>query len=80
MGKSSCSGAGVPRDSRVKDEAGNIFLGHSWQLVGKDILQSHKPEQHTPVDLGSQRVANDVEFDDPSPFFQASRFISSCVG
>lgn len=21
---------GSPRDSRVKDEASNIFLGHSW--------------------------------------------------
>lgn len=73
-------GAGVPRDSRVKDEAGNIFLGHSWQLVGEDVLQPHKPQQHTPVGLGRQRVANDVEFYDPSTLFQASCFISSCVG
>lgn len=48
--------------------------------MGEDILQPHQPEQHTPVGLGRQRVANDVEFNDPSALFQASRFISSCVG
>ena len=31
-------GLGSPRDLRVKDEAGNVLLGHSRQLVGEDIL------------------------------------------
>jgi hypothetical protein len=45
-------GSGVPGDIRVKDKAGDILLGHAWQLVGKDILQPHKPEQNAPVSFG----------------------------
>lgn len=48
--------------------------------MGEDILQPHKPEQHSPVGLGRQRVANDMEFDNASTLLQASRFISGCVG
>lgn len=71
---------GNSKDSRVKDEAGNIFLGHSWELVGEDILQPHEPEQHSPVGLGRQRVADDVEFNNATTLLQASRLISGCVG
>lgn len=30
---------------RVKDEAGDVLLGHAGQLVGEDVLQAHQPHQ-----------------------------------
>lgn len=69
-----------PRDLRVEDEAGDVLLGHSRQLVGEDVLQPHQPQQHPPVGLGCERVANDVEFDDASALFQASSLVPGGVG
>lgn len=67
-------------DARVKDEAGDVLLGHARQLVGEDVLQPHKPEQHPPVGLGCQRVADDVELDDAAALLQAGRLVPGCVG
>lgn len=67
-------------DARVKDQAGNVLLGHAWQLVGEDVLQAHQPQQHPPVGFGCQRVADDVELNDPTAFLQAGRLIPGSVG
>lgn len=71
---------GSPGDARVKDEAGDILLGHAWQLVGEDVLQPHEPEQHPPVGLGRQRVADDVELDDAAALLQTGCLIPGCIG
>lgn len=73
-------GWGSPGDARVKDEAGDVFLGHAWQLMGEDILQPHEPEQHPPVGLGRQRVADDMEFDDAAALLQAGCLVPGCIG
>ena len=48
--------------------------------MGEDILQPHEPEQHPPVGLGGQRVADDVELDDAAALLQAGCLVPSCVG
>ena len=63
-------GLGSPGDVRVKDEAGDVLLGHAWQLVGEDVLQPYEPQQHPPVGLGCERVADDVELDDAAALLQ----------
>lgn len=73
-------GLGLSWDARVKDEAGDILLGHAWQLMGEDILQPHEPEQHPPVGLGRQRVADDMELDDATTFLQAGCLVPGCIG
>lgn len=73
-------GLGSPADARVKDEAGDILLGHARQLVGEDILQPHKPEQHPPVGLGRQRVADDMELNDATALLQAGCLVPGRVG
>lgn len=75
-----CPGVGAPGDARVKDEAGDILLGHAWQLVGEDILQPHKPKQHPPIGLWCQRVADDMELDDAAALLQAGGLVPGCVG
>lgn len=71
---------GSPGDVRVKDEAGDILLGHARQLVREDILQPHQPQQHPPVGLGRERVADDVELDDATALLQAGRLVPGCIG
>lgn len=73
-------GWGTSGDARVEDEAGDVLLGHARQLVGEDVLQPHKPEQHPPVGFGCQRVADDVELDDAAALLQAGRLVPGCVG
>lgn len=73
-------GWGPCGDARVKDEAGDILLGHARQLVGEDVLQPHKPKQHPPVGLGCQRVADDMELDDAAALLQAGCLVPGCVG
>lgn len=73
-------GRGSLGHARVKDEASDILLRHAWQLVGKDILQPHEPQQHPPVGLGRQRVADDVELNDATALLQAGCLIPGRIG
>jgi len=66
-------------DLRVKNDAGDVFFGHAWQLVGEYPLKSDKPQQDLVTGVGVQRVADDMEFDDATFFLQTSCVITRRV-
>lgn len=63
--------------SRVKDQSGYVFLGHTGKLMREDILEANEPHQDPLVRLLIERVPDDVKFDHPSPLFKAGSFITS---
>jgi len=65
---------------RIKDNARDVFLGHARQLVWKDILQPHKPEQNLVTGVSVQSVTDDVELDDATFLLQTSCLITRSVG